>query len=739
MQGQRSTVDSLPETFEFEHGSNSSNTGVNQQLFWNNMLSPVESRLPEYILSPGETSIMGGNAVNHESRSLSGWSLGDPSSSGDARNQMRDETKTEHGWSSSLSAPAGVGPRLEERQYEPSTFPSMENVNVSLDRNEAANGTFFSYNSSSDGIAQNINLNAGYVGSSSNGDQAMEADVSPSTSKSGGSYTEQLPSGSGSSDPLGTAVASSGYILEESDGRPGCSLDGRRLSCKRKALEGASGQSSLGGGPSWFQRAESSAWHAVPAHNNGASSSSIPTPDNSVSINPTEQLNPRFGVGMRVAPEGHPALSVAGSGENSQRSFRVRVNRAQPQDSVPPNPLSTGSAIRRSHVWSSHQASRLLPFNQSSESRSSSSAQDNANPLQSQSHAMHIPGLARNVHPFPWNGSPNSRVGSSSSSAVSAGERSAALREAANQRNMTRTISEHPIFGPATEMRNLAQDPSNWTLPSGNINILGHTSSTSRIGSGSGVHPSPAPTWIPHQNPPSLYPQRLSEFARRSLFPPVGSESGSQTSTFPALRSGPSGSSQEMVLPSGVSLQGHHQPHPRSAFWTERQGDGVPGVPFSLRTLAAAGEGRSRLVSEIRNVLDLMRRGESLRFEDVLILDQSVFYGGADLQDRHRDMRLDVDNMSYEELLALEERIGNVSTGLNEETILKYLKQRRYLSITIGVPAEVEPCCICQEEYVDGEDMGTLDCGHDFHSGCIKQWLMHKNMCPICKTTALVT
>lgn len=34
--------------------------------------------------------------------------------------------------------------------------------------------------------------------------------------------------------------------------------------------------------------------------------------------------------------------------------------------------------------------------------------------------------------------------------------------------------------------------------------------------------------------------------------------------------------------------------------------------------------------------------------QDVMILDQSVFFGVADMQDRHRDMRLDVDNMSYE-------------------------------------------------------------------------------------------
>lgn len=31
-----------------------------------------------------------------------------------------------------------------------------------------------------------------------------------------------------------------------------------------------------------------------------------------------------------------------------------------------------------------------------------------------------------------------------------------------------------------------------------------------------------------------------------------------------------------------------------------------------------------------------------------MILDQSVLFGMADVHDQHRDMRLDVDNMSYE-------------------------------------------------------------------------------------------
>lgn len=31
-----------------------------------------------------------------------------------------------------------------------------------------------------------------------------------------------------------------------------------------------------------------------------------------------------------------------------------------------------------------------------------------------------------------------------------------------------------------------------------------------------------------------------------------------------------------------------------------------------------------------------------------MMLDQSILFGAADTHDRHRDMRLDVDNMSYE-------------------------------------------------------------------------------------------
>ncbi|BBH01714.1 RING/U-box superfamily protein [Prunus dulcis] len=69
--------------------------------------------------------------------------------------------------------------------------------------------------------------------------------------------------------------------------------------------------------------------------------------------------------------------------------------------------------------------------------------------------------------------------------------------------------------------------------------------------------------------------------------------------------------------------------------------------------------------------------------------------------DQHRDMRLDIEDMSYEELLALGEQIGH-------------------------------------DNYKKREKIGTLHCGHEYHVD-LKKWLLVKNVCPICKSEALTT
>lgn len=52
--------------------------------------------------------------------------------------------------------------------------------------------------------------------------------------------------------------------------------------------------------------------------------------------------------------------------------------------------------------------------------------------------------------------------------------------------------------------------------------------------------------------------------------------------------------------------------------------------------------------------------------------------------------------LGFQELLALEERIGDVNTGLSEDTIMKLLKHRIFMFFMTEASTNLEPCCICQ-------------------------------------------
>ncbi|WOL18658.1 putative E3 ubiquitin-protein ligase HIP1 isoform X1 [Canna indica] len=121
--------------------------------------------------------------------------------------------------------------------------------------------------------------------------------------------------------------------------------------------------------------------------------------------------------------------------------------------------------------------------------------------------------------------------------------------------------------------------------------------------------------------------------------------------------------------------------------------------------------------------------------ESVAMMDHSTFYDSAHFIDQHHDMRLDIDNMSYEELLALEERIGDVSTGLSEDATIRCLTEIIYCFSHDD--CEEDSCPICLEAYKDRDCLGRLNCKHIFHSSCVKKWLLIKNICPICKSSAL--
>ncbi|KAF1885027.1 hypothetical protein Lal_00028916 [Lupinus albus] len=100
--------------------------------------------------------------------------------------------------------------------------------------------------------------------------------------------------------------------------------------------------------------------------------------------------------------------------------------------------------------------------------------------------------------------------------------------------------------------------------------------------------------------------------------------------------------------------------------------------------------------------------------------------------------------VQVDELLALGERIGNVSTGLSEEMITKQMRIKTYLVPAIAINLEVayeeqetDSCTICLDEYQNQEKIGILQCGHEYHADCLRKWLLVKNVCPICKSEGL--
>ncbi|KAK9069812.1 hypothetical protein SSX86_010208 [Deinandra increscens subsp. villosa] len=72
-------------------------------------------------------------------------------------------------------------------------------------------------------------------------------------------------------------------------------------------------------------------------------------------------------------------------------------------------------------------------------------------------------------------------------------------------------------------------------------------------------------------------------------------------------------------------------------------------------------------------------------------------------------------------------------SGLSVDKISEHL--RVYKITTEG--EEGDSCCICLGEYGKKEKIGVLECGHRFHEECIKRWLLSKNVCPMCRSTAL--
>ncbi|OIW10106.1 hypothetical protein TanjilG_21943 [Lupinus angustifolius] len=117
------------------------------------------------------------------------------------------------------------------------------------------------------------------------------------------------------------------------------------------------------------------------------------------------------------------------------------------------------------------------------------------------------------------------------------------------------------------------------------------------------------------------------------------------------------------------------------------------------------------------------------------LLQGSVLMAGRlNSHDQFRGWRLDIDNMTYEQLLDLGERIGFANTGLKDDEIGCNIRNTKFQFSDDASKHQVDKkCTICQEEYEADDELGKLNCKHSYHFQCIKQWVGQKNFCPVCK------
>jgi len=106
--------------------------------------------------------------------------------------------------------------------------------------------------------------------------------------------------------------------------------------------------------------------------------------------------------------------------------------------------------------------------------------------------------------------------------------------------------------------------------------------------------------------------------------------------------------------------------------------------------------------------------------------------GTSSHQYRQNVTSVDTINMSYEELLSLEERNGKVTLGL-DASLLPLLPCYPFEEVEHIIEVEDRLCMICQMDFERGESLRHLFCNHFYHEACIDKWFKSHCTCPACK------
>lgn len=98
------------------------------------------------------------------------------------------------------------------------------------------------------------------------------------------------------------------------------------------------------------------------------------------------------------------------------------------------------------------------------------------------------------------------------------------------------------------------------------------------------------------------------------------------------------------------------------------------------------------------------------------------------------------DGMSYELMLRLGERLGDVKTERWSRVAKEKINSLPTFQFDPKAACDKDEndcevkCLVCQFPYEKEECLRRLPCQHCFHSECVDQWLMSKDCCPYCRT-----
>ncbi|KAM0004980.1 putative chromatin regulator PHD family [Helianthus debilis subsp. tardiflorus] len=123
----------------------------------------------------------------------------------------------------------------------------------------------------------------------------------------------------------------------------------------------------------------------------------------------------------------------------------------------------------------------------------------------------------------------------------------------------------------------------------------------------------------------------------------------------------------------------------------------------------------------------------SSSYRRYVLIDQTVIINAAVVHNNYPYIRQSSAYLNDDEVLILDGFDRATERYNNKNQVIKNLKVLKYS----GSGEEGELCVICQDEFKREEMLAVLECKHRYHPGCIKEWLIRMNVCPVCKSQGL--